>query len=203
MITRRQRWIERMLGWSPVLLLGALAAMTYWLNTQVRPSALASDGSSRHEPDLFGENFKAVSLDAEGNIRQALTATRAQHYPDDDTTAFEQANMVFTDPGKPRLDVTADHATLTGDHEHVYLREHAKVVRAPSDDEKHDGPIVVTSEYLDVMPKEDRVVTDKPVTITDPRGTVNATGLELDNKAKTVKFKSRLSGQIQPQSNPQ
>jgi len=37
------------------------------------------------------------------------------------------------------------------------------------------------------------------VTITDPRGTVRATGLELDNKARTVKFKARLAGQLQPQ----
>ena len=203
MTTRRQRWVERMVGWSPVLLLGSLAAMTYWLNTQVRPAAAAPDGSTRHEPDLVGENFKAISLDPDGHVRQALIAKRARHYPDDDTTAFEQATMVFTDPDKPRLDVSADSATLTGDREHVYLFGHAKVVRAAEEGEKPDGPVTVTSEYLHVMPKEDRVVTDKPVTITDPRGTINATGLDLDNKAKTVKFKSHLSGQIEPQNKSQ
>lgn len=203
MTTRRQRWVERMLGWSPVLLLGSLAAMTYWLNTQVRPASPAPDGSSRHEPDLISNNFKAVSLGADGHVRQALTAASAQHYPDDDTTVFEQATMAFTDPDNPRVDVSADRATLTGDREHVYLRGHAKVVRAAEAGEKPDGPITVTSEYLEYMPKEDRAVTDKPVRITDPRGTINATGLELDNRAKTVKFKSRLSGQIQPQNNSQ
>jgi lipopolysaccharide export system protein LptC len=197
---RRQRWIERTLAWSPVLLLGVLAVMTYWLNTQVRPGGSATDGSTRHEPDLFAENFRAVNLDAEGRVRQALTALRAQHYPDDDTTLFDQPVIVFTDPDKPRLDVTADHATLTGDREHVYLEGHAKVVRAATDGPKPEGPIVVTSEYLDVMPNADRVVTDRPVTITDPRGSVNATGLELDNKTKMIKFKSHLSGQLQPQT---
>ena len=38
------------------------------------------------------------------------------------------------------------------------------------------------------------------VTISDPRGTINAIGLDLDNKAKTVKFKSHVSGQLQPQT---
>jgi lipopolysaccharide export system protein LptC len=192
-----------MLGWSPVLLLGSLAAMTYWLNTQVRPAGPAPDGSSRHEPDLISQNFKAVSLGANGQVRQALTAASARHYPDDDSTAFEQATMVFTDPDNPRVDVSADHATLTGDREHVYLHGHAKIVRAAEGGEKPDGPVTVTSEYLEYMPKEDRAVTDKPVTITEPRGMINAIGVELDNKAKTAKFKSHLSGQILPQNNAQ
>jgi lipopolysaccharide export system protein LptC len=200
--TRRQRWFERLLAWSPVLLLGSLAAMTYWLNTQVRPAGSATDGSARHEPDLFAEKFKAINLDAEGHIRQSLTAARALHYPDDDTTTFEHPAIVFTDPGKPRLDVTADRAVLTGDREHVYLEGHAKVGRAATESAKPDGPVTVTSEYLDVMPKSDRVATDQPVTIADPRGTVHATGLELDNKAKTVKFKSHISGELQPQNPP-
>ena len=61
-----------------------------------------------------------------------------------------------------------------------------------------DGPIVMTSEYLHVLPKEDRVVTDKAVTISDPRGIISAIGMEFDNRSKKVKFGSRVSGQLQP-----
>ena len=39
-----------------------------------------------------------------------------------------------------------------------------------------------------------------PVTIAEPHGTINSVGLELDNKAKTVKFNSHVSGQLQPQT---
>ena len=49
------------------------------------------------------------------------------------------------------------------------------------------------------MTKDDKIVTDKAVTIADPRGIINATGMEYDNKNKTVKLKSRVSGQIEPQ----
>src|SRR5262249_26418289 len=189
--------------WSPVLLLGSLAAMTYWLNSQVRIAVPDSTGSSRHDPDLFAADFKAVSLDQDGRVRQSLTAAAAQHFPDTDVTTFEAPVIVFTDPGKPRLEVTADHGTVTGDREHVYLEGHVKAVRDATSDEARDGPVTVTSEYLHVIPREDRILTDRPVTITDPRGTVNAAGLELDNKTKPVKFKSHLSGQLQPQNRPQ
>jgi lipopolysaccharide export system protein LptC len=42
------------------------------------------------------------------------------------------------------------------------------------------------------------VRTDKAVTITDPRGIINATGMEADSKAKTIKFKSGVSGHMEP-----
>jgi lipopolysaccharide export system protein LptC len=200
--SRARSWFDRLIAWSPVLLLGGLAALTYWLNAQVRLTGPSFDGSGRHDPDVFVEDLRAVNLDQDGRVRQALIAKRALHYPDDDTTAIEAPAITFTDPGKPRLDVTADRATITGDREHAYFEGHVKAVReaAAAANEKQDGPITVTSEFLHVLPKEDRIVTDRAVTITDPRGTINATGLELDNKAKIVKFKSRVSGQLQPQT---
>jgi lipopolysaccharide export system protein LptC len=199
---RTQVWADRLITWSPVLLLGSLAGLTYWLNAQVRLAEPTFDGSGRHDPDVFVETFKAVNLDQDGRVRQALVANRADHYPDDDTTAFQAPAITFTDPGKPRLDVTADKATVTGDRAHVYFQGHVRAVREATTaaNEKPDGPVVVTSDFLHVLPNEDRVVTDRAVTITDPRGTINAIGLELDNKAKTAKFGSHVTGQLQPQT---
>ena len=43
---------------------------------------------------------------------------------------------------------------------------------------------------------------DKPVTIEEPRGIIRGRGLEFDNKAKTVRLKSQVSGTFQPQDLP-
>ena len=190
---------DRLVAWSPVLVLGSLAVLTYWLNAQVQRTGPAFDGSGRHDPDIYIEDVKAQSLDAEGRVRQALTARVARHYPDDDTTAFESPLITFSDPGTPKLTITADRATVTGDRQHAYFSGNVRGVREPTTADAHDGPIVLTSEYLHVIPKEDRVVTDKPVTIEDPRGIIRATGMEFDNRSKTVKFGSHVSGQLQPQ----
>ena len=202
MRSRAQAWLDRVISWSPVLLLGSLAALTYWLNTQVRVAGPAFDGSGRHDADVFVENFKAVNMDKEGRVRQALSARRAQHFPDDDTTVLDAPVIAFTDPDKPRLEVTADQARITGDRENAYFEGHVRAVRegtrAPG--AKSEGPITVESEFLHVIPKEDKIVTDKAVTISDAHGRISAIGLELDNKAKTVKFKSHVSGELQPQA---
>lgn len=202
MNVRAQAWLDRLVSWSPVLLLGALAALTYWLNAQVHVDEPSFDGSRRHDPDVVIENFRAVNLDQDGRVRQALVARRAEHYPDDLTMSFDTPVITFTDPGKPRLDVTADHALVTDDRAHVYFEGHVKAVReaASTPDGKPDGPITVTSDFLHVIPGEDRVVTDRAVTITDPRGTINSIGLNLDDKAKTAQFESHVSGQLLPQA---
>jgi lipopolysaccharide export system protein LptC len=194
----RPALLDRLIAWSPVLLLGAFAVLTYWLNAQIQVGTQKFDGSGRHDPDLYIENFRAVSLDAQGRVRQALTATVARHYPDDDSTEFDTPLITFSDPDKPQLTVTADRAKVTGDREHAYFYGNVKGVRDAAKGDASDGPIVMTSEYLHVLPKEDRVLTDKAVTIKDPRGIINAIGMEFDNRSKKVKFGSHISGQLLP-----
>ena len=197
-MTRGRSWLDRMIAWSPVFLLGAFTALTYWLNAQVQTGIGACDGSGRHDTDLYIEDFKAQSLDPQGRVRQSISARIARHFPDDDTTEFQSPLITFSDPGKPPVTISADRGMITGDQKDAYFTGNVKGIRAAAAEERDKGPVIVTSEYLHVLPKEDKIETDKPVTISDPRGIINATGMEFDNKAKTFKFKSRVSGQLQP-----
>jgi LPS export ABC transporter protein LptC len=93
----RQR-IDRLVAWSPVLFMGGLAALTYWLDAQVQSSGRRDDGSSRHDPDLFIERFSAVTFDVDGRVRQMLAATRAEHFPDDGSVDLIGPAFEVTDP---------------------------------------------------------------------------------------------------------
>ncbi len=198
-MTAGRIWLDRLIAWSPVLLLGAMAALSYWLDAQVRGPQPKFDGSGRHDPDLYIQNFRAISLDAAGRVRQALVAKTARHYPDDDTTELDSPNMTFNDPGKPTFNISSEKAKVTGDREHIYFVGKVKGVRDASSPTAKDGPSTIASEYLHVTPKDERVVTDKAVTISDPRGIISGTGLEYDNKSKNIKLRSGVSGQMQPQ----
>ena len=81
-------WIDRATAWSPVLLLGGLAALTYWLDAQVQPPAPRRDGSTRHDADIFAEGVHVLKLDPEGRPLQSLSARRAEHFADDQIDAF-------------------------------------------------------------------------------------------------------------------
>jgi lipopolysaccharide export system protein LptC len=203
MSPRPRALVDRLVAWSPVLLLGGLAALTYWLDAQIQPPPPPRDGSTRHDPDLFIENFRAVALDAEGRPRQSLSAKRAQHHPDDDSVEITGLALALTDPGRPRLSVTADTGTVPGKRDAVILTGNVRAMRdaapAAGPGDAASGPLTIVTEYLRVEPEQGRAITDQPVTIEEPRGIIHSVGMELDNKARTLKLKSRVRGTLQPE----
>jgi lipopolysaccharide export system protein LptC len=195
--------IDRLIAWSPVLLLGSLAALTFWLDAQVRTPVARADGASRHDPDLYIDNFSAVSYDADGRVVQSLAAKRAQHYPDDDSIDLSTPSLIITDAGKPRMTIDADLGTVSGDRETVTLRGNVRATRdavaakGPRD-AAPVGPATFTTEMLRVTPKQGRAETDRPVTIEEPRGIIHGVGMVYDNESHTIKLKSALRGTLAP-----
>ncbi len=203
-IDRTRRLVDRLVTWSPVLLLGGLAALTYWLDAQIQPQPPRIDGSSRHDPDIFIDGLRGVSFDAEGRPRQVLSAKRAQHYPDDGSVTLIAPALVVTDPDRPRLSVSADKGSIAGDRETLALEGNVRALReaTPGKGGKGEGPATLTTDFLRVVPKKGLAETDRPVTIEEPRGIIHSTGLKLDNEAKTLKLISGVHGTIQPDTLP-
>ena len=78
----------------------------------------------------------------------------------------------------------------------------AEIARMFEPFRKDDRPITLETEYLHVVPKTERADTDRRVTIREPRGIIEAVGLELDNKTKTLKLKSKVQGSFEPRAIP-
>jgi len=198
--------IDRLISWSPVFLLGGLAALTYWLDAQVQPPTTHRDGSARHDPDLFLINFRAINFDAEGKPREALTAARGDHFPDDDSAELTKPTFRMTQTGKPTFTVNAERGKVTGDRENVYFTGNVRARRegeepsSATPGRQAAGAMTLETEYLHVIPKTEQAETDRRVTIREPRGIIEAVGLDLDNKSKTAKLRSRVSGTFEPQA---
>ena len=200
-----RRLLDRLTAWSPVLLLAALAALTYWLDAQIR----APEGDARpprHEPDMYIENFRAVSLGEDGKPRQTIRAVRAEHYADDLTTALVEPRLELTEPGRPRLALAAKHGIVSADRESATFRGDVTAVRdAPpggAADGTPGGRFTLKTEELHVQTRLQRFTTDQPVTIEEPRGIILGVGLEFDNLAKTAILKAGVSGTMQPAPAP-
>jgi lipopolysaccharide export system protein LptC len=199
-ISRRRRVIDLLSAWSPALLLGALAALTWWLDAQIVDSGQRRDGATRHDPDLVVEGVRVVELDAKGN------AVQTRHYPDDGTVEFDAPRVVLTQPNRPKFTVEAARGRVSGDRENAYFEGNVRATREAdageaSSDDGPAGPIRLTTEYLHVIPREDRAQTDRAVTIEEPRGIIRATGLVLDNASRSLKFNTNVRGTLAPPSN--
>lgn len=204
---RRRALIDRLISWSPVLLLGGLAALTYWLDAQVQSDAARRDGNARHDADMYIENFRAVSFDADGRLRQSLAAKRAEHHPDDESVDFTAPSLALTDPDRPRMSISADQGKLFGDRETVTFSGNVRAVRDALPDGQPagngpKGPTTLTTDFLRVVPKKGTAETDRPVTIEEPRGIIHSTGMKVDSEARTIKLQSGVHGTLSPELAP-
>jgi len=71
----------------------------------------------------------------------------------------------------------------------VFLHEDVEVLREASATQEE---LTLQTEYLRVVPDRDWSDTDRPVTIVSAHNTVHAVGLEMDNKAHTLKLLSQV-----------
>lgn len=196
------RLVDRLVSWSPVLFLGSLAALTYWLDAQVQPPPPRVDGSLRHDPDMVIEHFRAQSFGADGSLHQSLAAAGARHFPDDGSVDFTAPSVRLIEPDRPQVSLDAAEGTLSGDRETIVLRGNVRAVQdaSPARDKTQapQGPVTLTTDWLRLQPKKGRADTDRPVTIEEPRGIIRTVGLVLDNEAHTLKLKSKVSGTLEP-----
>lgn len=185
---------ERLHNWLPLLPLLLLMAGTYWLNQQVEsPSSEAKN--LRHDPDYMIDNFTATTLDAQGKIRFVMSANKMWHYPDDDTTHLETPRLESLDSAHPPMHMSSLEGEISSKGEDVFLRKEVTIVRPAYADKSE---LTFKTDYLHVIPNKDLAKTDQPVAMADARTTLNAVGMELDNKTHIVKFLSRVRTVYEP-----
>ena len=183
--------MDRLSAAFPVVLLALLAALTFWLDRLVQPAPAPRDGSTRHDPDYIVENFTATRMGPAGAPRYQLQAKRMLHYPDDDTTHLENPHFLSFADKQPEITIVADTALLSNEGRTVDFNGNVRTVRAPAENRSE---LVLTTEHLRVIPDDNIARTDGPVTIVDANTKLTAVGLELDDKAKTVKLMSKVRG---------
>ena len=187
--------LERLRSWLPLLPLLLLLAAIYWLSLQVQTNAPGASSGKRHDPDYMMDNFTATTLDTQGKIRFVMSAKKMWHTPDDDTTHLEAPQLASFTEEHPPLRITALMGELLHKDEAIYLRNDVTIVR-PAYANKSE--LTFKTSYLHVVPNKDIADTDQPVTLIDARTTLHAVGMELDNKARSIKFLSQVKTVYEP-----
>jgi lipopolysaccharide export system protein LptC len=175
----------------PLLLVGALAALTFWLQRISEGPAGDRSGRQRHDPDFIIDQFSVRSFGTAGTLQHTMNATRMLHYPDDDTTTVIAPRVVFH--GTPPTRLTAEQALLSKDAKEVTLERNVRLVRGG---ENGSLPIEAASERLVVVPDLETATTNTPVTITQGRSIVTGSGLVADNKTKQTTLLGPVRGVI-------
>jgi lipopolysaccharide export system protein LptC len=181
---------SRLSTWFPLLLLSGLAALTYWLDQGMQQPLSVRERHIGHEPDYTVDRLIATRLDEEGHIRDTLRSAQLVHYPDDDSTTLSQPRFVNFAHGAP-LSVTAQEGKVSSNGENLYFSGDVRATRAAS---ATASELVVTTDFLHVMPDDDIVRSNRPVTIRDATLTVHAGGMELHTEKRILKLHAGVRG---------
>jgi len=171
--------------WLPLAALALLVGLTLWLNQLVQPQASRASGKTRHDPDVIVENFNARKLGEDGRVLYTLVARKMVHYPDDDSALLEQVTVEAFEPKQPKMTATADTGKLEQGGDRVFIEGNVVVVR------EADAKIAasrLTTDKLTVLPDAGVARTNSEVTLESDTGRMVGKGMEIDNKARTIKL---------------
>jgi lipopolysaccharide export system protein LptC len=171
--------------WLPLAVLALLVGLTLWLNHLVQPQGARASGKLRHDPDVLVENFNARKLGEDGQVLYTLAARKMVHYPDDDSALLEQVTLVAFEPKQPKMTATADTGRVEGGGDRVFIEGNVVVVREAGP--KNEAARLTTDNLL-VLPEAGIARTAAAVTMQSPSSHAVASGMEIDNRARTIKL---------------
>jgi len=192
------RFTTRVRHWLPVLPLLGLLGATYWLDQQVQPETAKLDSSMRHDPDSVVENFSAMKLNEQGTPHFIMSATRMLHYPDDDSTSLEVPRITLLADDRPTILATAKTGTISSKGDEYFLQGDVEMLRETV---AQQDRLKLKTEYLHFIPDQDLVKSNLAVTLIEAHTTVNAVGMELNNKTRTIKLLSKVRSEYVPPGN--
>jgi len=181
--------------WLPLLPLLGLLGFTYWLNQLARTEEGKPESGKRHDPDAIVENFSAIKLNEQGAPQFILAAKKMIHYPDDDSTTLEAPHLTSLSAVRQAIHATARRGIVSSKGNEVFLHEDVEVLREAG---ALQNELRIHTEYLHFIPDRELANTDRAVTILEAHNTVQATGMEMDNRARTLKLLAGVKSEYAP-----
>lgn len=178
----------------PLLLMLALALLTFWLERAVREED-KHPSLRRHDPDYVVHKFTVTTYHRDGAPQSTLDAAKMVHYPDDDSTELLAPRVVQTKPSEPRMTLSADRGALSQDGEEVFLYGNVLLVREALADRPETR---MTTSFLHVVRERSLVRTDREVSIAEEGRVLSGRGMEYDNEARRLSLRSQVRGRFDP-----
>ncbi len=182
----------------PLVLMGALALTTFYLDRAVREETPKA-ARVRHDPDYLVTNFTTTTYDQDGRAASILAAQRMIHYPDDDSTELIEPRLVQSKPNEPRMTVQAERGALSRDGDEVFLYNDVLLVREALDDSPEAR---LKTSFLHVVRDRSLALTDREVVIEDDRRSLSGRGMEYNYDSGQLLLRHDVHGVFEPKKAP-
>jgi lipopolysaccharide export system protein LptC len=141
--------------------------------------------------DAFGENVLLLRLNDRGEPAFRMSADRMEHFRRSDTTRYTRPTMVSLDPAQPRVTVTALRGQSVRESQETILEGSVQLDRPGT---AIDPPMQIRTEFARVFSDREVAITDRPVVVTRGQSTLTGTGMEFNNRARTLRVDAEARG---------
>ena len=175
----------------PLVVLTLLAGVSVWLD-RVTQQPAAARTEKAHEADFSADKLTVRRFDLTGKIQYILVADRMVHYADDETTELVRPRLNYLNRPEP-VWVESNFARVSKDGDTVVLSDNV-FVRRDATASKHESTL--RTEEMTVWPDDEKMRSDKPVTLTQGKTTIKAERMESDNIVGEVRLQGQVRGTI-------
>jgi len=179
----------------PLLLMLALAALSFWLERTVREEEGAHPSLRRHDPDYIVDNLNHTRFGAQGAVESTLAAVKMLHYPDDDSTDLVAPRVVQTRPNEPRVTLSAERGALSQDGEEVFLYGNVLMVREGGADRSETR---MRASFMHLVRAHSVIRTDREIEITEDDRVLSGRGMEYHNDTRQLFLREQVRGRFEP-----
>ena len=186
----------------PLLLMGTLTLVTFWLVKKNAPAEESAIERVRlHEPDYTISNGALSALNESGDTKYRVLGKKVIHYDDDASIDIETPRIRLFPPEKSPVTVKADKGHLDGDLTILDLIDNAEIFRpqqAASASEPARPRMLARSSYFKVLINDDIIKTDKPITLEQGVSVMHSTdGGVFNNIEQSMVLSGQVKGRIE------
>jgi lipopolysaccharide export system protein LptC len=181
--------------WLVIVLLAFAAVATQWLVwlTRERPNEETFAGPPRSDYTL--DDFTMNALDSSGKRTFQISGPRLSRRGEDGSIFVTSPDYLLLDGNGHPWKGKSDSAWVNKEGSLMKLLGHVEMHRAAGNG---DEAIDVVTRDLTTWPKENRIETAAPATITQPGSILRGTGLRGDLDSKVLELLSNVHSTLQP-----
>ncbi len=174
----------------PLILVGLLAALTFWLERASNPDNPARKAAKRHDPDFIIGQINMRHFDERGTLKQALLADTMTHYPDDDSSLIAKPNLTYY-LGSSSTHLAANTAQVSQDNKRVFLHGDVRLTKPPIDGRP---ATVLQTDTMTVFPDDDVAISNSHVTISQGQTVVSGNSINYNGKTSVSVLTGSVKG---------
>jgi lipopolysaccharide export system protein LptC len=194
--------LRALLGLTPLLLMGALTLVTFYLVEKNTPPEKSTIERVRlHEPDYIIKQGTLSALNEIGTTKYRVIGNKLTHFDDDASIDIVTPRMRLFQVDKAPVTVKADTGHLDGDLTIMDLYDNAEIFRpaqAATETQPASLRMLASSSYFKVFINDDIIETPKPVTLEQGMSIMNSTdGGTFNNVDQSMKLSGQVKGRIE------